>query len=310
MVERLINTLPSEIDRVILAVSYMVDMLKEHFEKPIKGREIILVEEKEPLGTGGAIKNVEKHIDSTFLTFNGDVICSLDFNAILEFHKKSGGSGTISMWEVEDPTRYGIIGVDTDSKITRFLEKPKKEEAFSNWINAGVYVLEPDILDLMKPDSVISIEREIFPPLAEQGRLYGFKFQGFWVDAGTPFAYLKAHRTLLEKGTKTPMKYPENVKFNPPVIMGEDCTISENSQLGPNTCIGDGVTVGRKSKISNSVILNNVKIGENVYIDHAIVGNECTIEDEAVLGEYVVVGDKQVISKGSKIQPHSNIGGP
>ncbi len=199
MVVRLINTLPGNVDKVVLAVSYMTDRLQAYFDAHDVGREVVLVEEKEPLGTGGAVKNVEKEIDDTFLVFNGDVISSIDLDGIVDFHKNKGGLGTISMWEVEDPTRFGIIGTDEDDRITRFFEKPKPEEVFSHWINAGVYILEPEVLDSMEPGTVISIEREIFPPLAEKGSLYGFKFRGYWLDAGTPQAYLQSHRVLLDE---------------------------------------------------------------------------------------------------------------
>ncbi len=150
MIERLIDSLPQNIDRVVVAASYMIDRLEQHFKENDIDREVVLVEEKEPLGTGGAIKNVEKYLDNTFLAFNGDVISSINIQAIMDFHLKKNGKGTIAMWEVKDPTRYGIIGFDTESRILRFLEKPSAEDVFSNWINAGVYVLEPDILDIME----------------------------------------------------------------------------------------------------------------------------------------------------------------
>jgi mannose-1-phosphate guanylyltransferase len=310
MVERLINTLPKDVDKVILAVSYMVNKLREHFKERDLNREVILVEEKEPLGTGGAIKNVEKHIDSAFYAINGDVICSLDFSEILDFHKKSAGIGTISMWEVDDPTRYGILGCDSESRIQKFLEKPQPHEVFSNWINAGVYVLEPEILDLMTPDKVISIEREIFPPLASQQKLFGFKFYGYWMDAGTPTAYLKAQQVLLDK-KKSPedLDLLENVRINKPVLIGKNCKIADDSELGPYACLGDNTTISEKNKISNTTILGNSIIGKNNLLENAIIGYGCTIEDDVTLGKGVVVGDNQVLKKGDKIPNDSRIGG-
>jgi mannose-1-phosphate guanylyltransferase len=307
MVERLITTLPSEVDKVVLAVSYMVDRLQEHFENNELDIEVVLVEEKEPLGTGGAIKNVEKYIDSTFLALNGDVVCSLDFNEILDFHRKSQGLGTISMWEVEDPTRFGIIGTDSDSCVTRFLEKPKKEEAFSNWINAGVYVLEPEVLDLMEPDKVISIEREIFPLLAEKRRLYGFKFYGFWVDAGTPEAYLETHRTLLDNMQIT-LALPENVQINQPVLIGRNCEFADDTKIGPYVTMGDDVSVQTGTVLTNSVVLGNTKIGKNNHLSNVIVGYGCSIEDNIRLGKQVVIGDNQVLKQGTEIPTGSKIG--
>ncbi len=309
MVERLIKTLPKEIDKVVLAVSYMVDRLKKHFEEHDVGREVVLVEEKEPLGTGGAIKNVEAHINDTFIAFNGDVISSLDAQKIIDFHKEKKGVGTIAMWEVEDPTRYGIIGFDGDLKITRFFEKPKPEEVFSNWINAGVYVLEPEILDSMEPGKIISIEREVYPPLASQGKLFGFKFYGYFADAGTPEAYLLTHRTLLdERQPKLPSDLNEDVNINSPVLLGKECKFAGNSELGPYACLGDSVEVGGGSKIENSVILSNSSIGKNVHLKDCIVGFACTIEDDVKVGKGSVIADAQVLKKGTIIPPNSKIG--
>jgi mannose-1-phosphate guanylyltransferase len=311
MVERLIKTLPSEVDRVILAVSYMVDRLTEYFGEHDVGREVVLVEEKEPLGTGGAIKNVEEHIDDTFFALNGDVVSTLDFEAQLDFHRKGKVHGTISMWEVEDPTRYGIIGTDSESKITRFLEKPKIEDAFSNWINAGVYVLEPEVLDLMNPGTVISIEREIFPPLAEQGKLMGFKFYGYWIDAGTPRAYLHAQKVLLKNlPQKNEMGMFSSVKINPPIMVGKDPDISKSAELGPFVCLGDNVKVGEDTKISNSIVLDNVNIGNNIILKDAIVGKGCTIESDAVMRDGIVIGENQVIESGTNVPSNFKIDNP
>lgn len=310
MVERLIKTLPEDIEKVVLAVSYMFDRLKEYFDEHDIGREVVLVEEKEPLGTGGAIQNVEAHLDGTFLVFNGDVISSLDIRAIRDFHREKGGIGTIAMWEVEDPTRYGIIGVDEESKISRFLEKPKPDEIFSNWINAGVYVLEPEILNLIEPKTRTSIEKEIFPPLAVEGKLYGYKFHGYWVDAGTPEAYLKAHRILLDEGNSK--KKPDSeikAKIKQPVTVGKNCYLASKSEVGPYVCLGDGVKVGEGVKISNSVILGEASIGKNNNLENCIIGYGCKIEDDVKLGKGLVMGDNQVLKKGTKVPDHSKIGG-
>ncbi len=310
MVERLIKTLPEDIDKVVLAVSYMFDRLKEYFDEHDVGREVVLIEEKEPLGTGGAIQNVEAHIDDSFVVFNGDVISSLDIRAIRVFHREKGGIGTIAMWEVEDPTRYGIIGVDEESKISRFLEKPKPDEIFSNWINAGVYVLEPEILDLIEPKTRTSIEKDIFPPLAVEGRLYGFKFHGYWVDAGTPEAYLKTHRILMDE--RKSKKRPDSkikAKIKQPVIIGENCNLASKSEVGPYACLGDEVSVGDNVKISNSVILGDASIGKNNNLEECIIGYGCKIEDDVKLGKGLVMGDNQVLKKGTEVPNHSKMGG-
>lgn len=306
MVERLIATLPENIDCVVLAVNYMFHRLNEHFKEHDVGKEVVLVKEKEPLGTGGAIKNVKKHLDDSFLVLNGDVICSLNIKAMMDFHNKKKGSGTISMWKVKDPTRYGIIGLDEESKITKFHEKPNPEEVFSNWINAGVYMLELSILDLIESNKTISIEREIFPPLADEGKLFGFKFHGYWVDAGTPQDYLLAHRILLdEKPYSASPDSGKDMRINPPVLIGDDCKTAENSELGPYVCLGKGVKVKEGTKISNSVLLENVHIGRNNNIEECIIGYSSRIEDDFGHAKGLIIQDKEVLKKGVDIQQSS-----
>jgi mannose-1-phosphate guanylyltransferase len=307
MVERLIKILPIEIDTVVLAVSYMVDKLREHFKEHDIGREVILVEEKDPLGTGGAIKNVKAHLHDTFVVFNGDVISSLDISTIIDFHKNKRGIGTIAMWEVADPTRYGIIGFDDDFQITKFLEKPSPEEVFSHWINAGVYVLEPEIIDTIEPQKKTSIEREIFPPLAASGKLFGFTFRGYWLDAGTPEAYLLTHRTLLDQKPQSSIDLGIDVIITPPVLVGKNCKIEADSELGPYACLGNKVEIKKGTKIKNSVIMDNTFIGGNNNLKDSIVGFRVTIEDDVNLGSNLVIADDQVLKKGADIPANSKV---
>jgi len=314
MVERLITTLPQDVDKIVLAVNYMYDRLKAHFKNYEMGREVFVVEEKEPLGTGGAIQNVENYLHDTFLVFNGDVISSLDINALRDFHSEKKGIGTISMWEVENPTRFGIIGTDEESRITRFLEKPKPEQIFSNWINAGVYVLEPEILNLIEPQTKTSIEREVFPQLAAEGRLFGFKFYGYWVDAGTPEAYIMSHKILLDERKLELKKLPKdldiNIKgsINQPVLFGNNCNCAKNSEVGPYVCLGDNVEVFEGTKIKNSVLFGNNKIGKNNNLEDCIIGYGCKIEENVHIGRGLVLGDDQILKKGMNIPGNSKIG--
>lgn len=166
----IIDSLPKEVDSVILAVSYMRDKLEEYFKENDVGRTIILVSEEEPLGTGGAIKNVSRYLDDTFIVMNGDVVCSLDISDMLKFHKTHGGIGSMSLWTVDDPSAFGVVGCK-DSKIMTFQEKPKREEALSNLINAGTYIFEKEIFDYI-PDGVVSIEKQVFPKILDKG-MYG-----------------------------------------------------------------------------------------------------------------------------------------
>ena len=160
MIEHVLDVLPkSQVNRVLIAAGYGVEQIREHFDGIPLPYEVIIVEEKEPLGTGGAIANCREHLSGgTFCVINGDLITSLRVEEMLDFHTSNGGIATISLWEVEDPSRFGVADyIDETGKIMRFQEKPPIEEAFSNLINAGTYLLEHDIFDLM-PEGAHSIE--------------------------------------------------------------------------------------------------------------------------------------------------------
>ena len=202
MIEHVLDVLPeSQVDKVLIAAGYGVEQIREHFEKIPLPYEVVIVEETEPLGTGGAIANCREHLSGgTFCVINGDLITSLKVEEMLEFHKQNGGIATISLWEVEDPSRFGAADYKEDTgKIMRFQEKPAIEDAYSNLINAGTYILEQEIFDFM-PDGAHSIERDIYEKIAETGALNGFPFEGMFVDAGTPTSFVEASQACINSG--------------------------------------------------------------------------------------------------------------
>ncbi|MDX1534354.1 MAG: nucleotidyltransferase family protein, partial [Thermoplasmata archaeon] len=184
MILHVLEALPAGVDEVIVAASYMVDALERFFDGRTEPRALSFVEEPEPLGTGGALRNLKGRLEGPFLALNGDVISSLDLEELVAEHAANGRIGTIALWEVDQPEAYGIVDVDGEGRIRRFLEKPGPDEVFSNWINAGAYVFEPVTLDRIPAGRPVSLEREIFPAILPEG-LYGFPFEGYWSDAGT-----------------------------------------------------------------------------------------------------------------------------
>ena len=289
----IIEALPHEVDRVLIAVNYKKEMLEEFFSLIVEtmDREIVLIEEKEPLGTGGAIKNCESAISDTFIVFNGDVIQSLDPGRIIEFHRNKGGIGTLAVWEVRDPTRYGIIGYDDQHRITRFLEKPSPEEVFSHSINAGTYVLEREIFDHIDPGRKVSIEREVYPSITDKG-LFAYPFKGYWVDAGTREDFLKASATIMDFMKLEVLQEGENqihpeAKILTPVMMGRGCTIS-NAVVGPNVVLGDGVRIDKDVRIEDSTLMNNCLIQKGSVIRHSILGEGVTIGKKRVVEESIL----------------------
>ncbi|DAC65303.1 TPA: NDP-sugar synthase, partial [Candidatus Thalassarchaeaceae archaeon] len=254
MIEHVLDVLPeSQVDKVLIAAGYGVEQMRKHFEEISLPYEVVIVEETEPLGTGGAIANCREHLSGgTFCVINGDLITSLKVEEMLEFHKQNGGIATISLWEVEDPSRFGVADYKEDTgKIMRFQEKPAIEDAYSNLINAGTYILEQEIFDFM-PDEAHSIERDIYEKIAETGALNGFPFEGMFVDAGTPTSFVEASQACINSGRFA------TGQVSGDSWIGDGC---ENFGEAIGSSLGSNVTVGEGSSIQNSVILEGAIIG-------------------------------------------------
>lgn len=262
MVERMIRNLPEKIDTVILAVNYGLEQMLEHFKKTNVGRKVIIVPEKEPLGTGGAMKNCEKYITGTTAVFNGDVVTSINLEEMIEYHKSKKAKGTLALWEVENPNRFGVVKL-VKGEILEFQEKPPKGEELSNLINAGTYILEPELINIIPANEKVSIERDIYPKIVGNG-LYGLPFEGHFIDAGTPESYLEANFKLLDTDTES-----EDNELKDKVHTHETSKVVD-SIIGPNVILGPDVFI-EKSVISNTVILSDCKIYGST-INNSIIG--------------------------------------
>ena len=272
MVERMGRKLPDVFDTAILAVNYGLTEMKEYFEGKNIGKKIIIVPEEKPLGTGGAMRNCFDFVTGTTAVFNGDIVSSIDLNQMLEQHVQTKAKGTLALWEVENPSRFGVVELK-NGEILQFQEKPEKGTELSNLINAGTYLLEPEILKMIPPNQKISIERDIYPKIAGNG-LYGFPFEGYFIDSGTPESYLEANFKCIEKdgiavhkgaGIRGPSLIHENAEL-------QDCII------GPNAIIGPEVKM-EKCVVRKSVILSGVNIYGSV-IEDCIVGPNISLEKD------------------------------
>ena len=272
MVERMVRKLPDVFDTAILAVNYGLTEMKEYFEGKDIGKKIIIVPEDKPLGTGGAMRNCFDYVTGTTAVFNGDIVSSIDLNQMLEQHVQTKAKGTLALWEVENPSRFGVVELK-NGEILQFQEKPEKGTELSNLINAGTYLLEPEILKMIPPNQKISIERDIYPKVAGNG-LYGFPFEGYFIDSGTPESYLEANFKCIEKdgtavhkgaGIRGPSLIHENAEL-------QDCII------GPNAIIGPEVKM-EKCVVRKSVILSGVNIYGSV-IEDCIVGPNISLEKD------------------------------
>ncbi len=274
LLERVVEIIPpSMVDEVVVAAGYKVEMIAEYFAKNDPGFDVTIVREDEMLGTGGALKNCQDFISGRFACFNGDIVSSLPFEQMMAKHEASDGIGTLGLWEVEDPTRFGIVGLDDNDQITRFKEKPLPHEIFSNLINAGCYILEDDIFALM-PDGKHSLERDVFPQLAEQGQLSGFPFKGWFIDAGTRASWQDAvSRCLSER------------MFTSGSMYGDSWCASKvvNAE---NSMIEQGVSSA--GSIVDSTILERSTIGKDSRITRCLIGRDCQIGDDVTLTDVIV----------------------
>jgi len=288
MIDHIVRWLPDEVDRVILAVNYMADAIREHLADAELGAEVVVVEEDEPLGTGGAFKNALSEVTGdTFIGLNGDIITSLDLNEMIVRHRRMNGIGTIALWDVEDPSRYGVVDMDHTGRISDFVEKPEPGTAPSNMINAGAYILRTDILDMVEPGVKTSLEREVFPRVLDQG-IFGYRFTGFWVDAGTPEAYLEAHRHLLDRMEERGWEgavMDTTAHIKGPSILGPGAVVGAESQVGPYATVGEDCVIGKGAKVVNCVLLPGAKVNKRAHLYNCILGEGAeTGEDEVLEG--------------------------
>lgn len=311
------NLLKSKIKEVVLAVNHQTAFHIKN-SKFSKGKMKISYSydpPKSPLGTGGAIKHAEELLgDDSFLVVNGDIFTSLNYADIIKRHEKEDAIATIALCTVKDPSRYGVAELDDNSRIKRFIEKPPLGTSTSNLINAGIYVLSNQIFKYIQTGKKVSLEREVFPKLAEEGKLFGYVFDGLWTDIGKAEDYLEINKILLDnlRGKL------ENVirgwaQINEPVFSDESVIIEEGSTIGPYAVLGKNVNVGRKVHIKNSIIFSNVSISNDSLINGAIIGENVVIGRgvkigwNCVIGDCAVIGDNVSLADGVSICPWKEI---
>ena len=278
MVKYLIDKLPSEVDKVILAANYKSDQLREYFAKNPSNKKVVVNHEPVPLGTAGALKFAEKYIDGACLVMNSDIISSINLENMLSFHRKNNACVTLSLWPVEDVSQFGVVKIGQRGRISDFVEKPPSSKAPSNLINAGIYILEKEVLDYVKPNKFVSLEQNIFPKLLHDRKLfYGYKFGGYWIDVGRPETYLKATEILLGE---------KNLKY----ISGANSNINGEVR---QTVFGNNAIVDGKTKVEHCVVFDCVDI-ENSTVTHSILGNNVKVKGSKIRN--CVIGDNEEIT--------------
>ncbi|AEF95001.1 Mannose-1-phosphate guanylyltransferase [Desulfotomaculum nigrificans CO-1-SRB] len=281
------------IEQIVLSTCYQPQQIEEYFGDGGRlGLKIEYIREDIPLGTGGAIKNTEKFFDGPFIVFNSDILCDINIEELIRFHRSKSAVATIAVTQVDNPSMYGVIEFDRDDYIVSFKEKPHPSEITSNYINAGIYVFEPDVLREIPSGRAVSVEREVFPSLLQKGyQIAVYKGGSYWMDIGTPAKYLQAHKDILSGRCKIPeADYTSNIiftgknsKIHPhariigPVYIGEHAEIGAFATIGPYTVIGNHCVIGRGSKVAGSIVWDKVTVDSGARLIDTIVADNCRI---------------------------------
>lgn len=290
---------------VILPAGYMPQAIIDYFGDGSRiGMKITYVIEDVLLGTAGALKNVEQHITGRFVVLNGDILTSLDLNAMIAEHERLGGIGLLHLIRVEDPSSFGCVVHDANGLISSFVEKPPKETAPTNEINAGTYLFEREILDMIPSGRNVSIERETFPAIIAAGKgLYAYTTTDYWMDLGKPEQYLAAHADILE-GRIPMLQLEPGVR----VYAEPGSSIDPSAIVGPNVVLGKGTTIGPRAVVRDSVLWDEVTIEEGAIVEGAIVASGARIGREARVLEGSVVGHDTIVASGAVLERGSRVG--
>lgn len=306
------------IEDVILPAGYLPEAITSYFgDGSALGLRLRYVIEETPLGTAGALKNVEQFIDGPFFVLNGDVLTSLDLRAMREFHRAKGGVATLHLIRVDDPSAFGCVVHDADGRVRSFVEKPPRGEEPTNDVNAGTYLLEREVLNHIPAGRPVSIERETFPALIAAGRaLYALTTADYWIDLGRPEAYLGAHRHIFDGvmplGLTPEIDGPGRetipaAAVRPPVFIGHDCRIAPDSVVGPYTVVGDGCDIAAGAVVEDTILWDHVAVERDARLRSAIVASRARIGAGARVEAGAVIGHDAQIAPGSTIEENARI---
>jgi mannose-1-phosphate guanylyltransferase len=308
---------------VVMCCGFLADsMVDELGDGSRWGVNITWVQEPEPRGTAGALKVAEEHLDGRFLMLNGDVLTDLDLTAQIAQHEATGATGTLALVPVEDPTAYGLVRLHADNRVDEFLEKPDPDEIDTDLISAGAYVLERSVLDMIPADRMVSIEREVWPRLVDDG-LYGCVHRGrYWMDIGTPQRYLEGTEDILagrvrtrvterlERGAVDPSAtVADGVAIADAVLVEAGATIGARSTIGTGSVVGRDVTIGEDVILEHAVVLEGATVAPGARLRDCVVGAGAVIERDVHLSEYAMVGDgatvgeHNALARGARVTP-------
>jgi mannose-1-phosphate guanylyltransferase len=314
-IEHMLTNLRSQgIDEVILAVQYLADHFRALLGDGSRlGLKVHIVEEPEPRGTAGAVKNVEHLLDGTTFVFNGDVMTDLDLQEMLVFHREKGSKLTIALTPVEDPTSFGLVETDETGRIQRFIEKPPPDEITTNMINAGTYIIEPELFRYVPPNQHYMFERGLFPVVLQtQDPMYGYPSRSYWTDVGKPATYLEVHHDILIGKVRYQFRGEQIAER---VWAEQGVEIHPTAQLVGPVVLGEGVRIGRGARIIGPTVIGaRCEIQADATIEGAVLWENNVIEEGASLRSCVVgrgnrIGPRAQLASGTIVSDECSIGG-
>ncbi|MGQ9869890.1 sugar phosphate nucleotidyltransferase [Leptodesmis sp.] len=320
--EHIINLLKlNGIEEVIATLHYLPDVMRDYFQdgSDFGIQMTYAVEEDQPLGTAGCVKNIAELLDDTFLVISGDSITDFDLRAAIAFHKAHKSKATLVLTRVPNPLEFGVVITDENYRISRFLEKPSSSEIFSDTVNTGIYILEPEVLDYLPENQETDFSKDLFPQLLAEGEpMYGYIAEGYWCDVGHLDVYREAHYDGLYRKVKLDFAYEElspgiwkgqntyidpSVRIEPPVLIGSNCRIGPRVQIDGGTVLGDNVTVGADANLKRPIIWNGAIIGEEAHLRACVIARGTRVDRRAHVLEGAVVGPLSTIGEEAQVSP-------
>jgi len=331
MMEHIIDLLKRHgIEDIVVTVAFMANTIRNYFGDGSEfGVRMVYATEESPLGTAGSVRNAMDELDERFVVISGDVLTDIDLSAIIQFHEDKQAMATIGLAHVDNPLEFGIVITREDGSIERFLEKPTWGQVFSDTINTGIFVLEPEIFDYIAADRPVDFSSEVFPQLLEEGRpLYGAVAEGYWEDVGTLDAYLGAHKDILDLKVQVGIPgfemtpgvwigegadiHPE-ARIDGPAVIGDNCRLEAGARLGAYTVLGANVRVRSDATLERTVVADNAYLGDAVRLRGTVVGRSCDLrkgvrtEEGVVLGDECFVGEEALLGSGVKVYPFKTV---
>jgi mannose-1-phosphate guanylyltransferase / phosphomannomutase len=324
--EHIINLLKRHgIKEVIATLHYLPDAIRDYFgdgsDFDVNMRYV--VEEDRPLGTAGCVKNVESLLDQTFLVISGDSVTDIDLTAAIKFHQDKRSQATLILHRVKEPMAFGVVITDDHQRIQRFLEKPSTSEVFSDTVNTGIYILEPEILQYLEPHTTSDFSQDLFPLLLERSiPMFGYVADGYWCDVGSLDTYRQSQYDAIRGRVFLDLSYGQQrtgvyvgqntfvdptAQIEPPVMIGDNCSVGARVIISAGTVIGDRVTIGADADLQRPIIGNGVVIGEECHIWACAIARNARINRRSQVMEGAVIGSGSIIEEEAMIYPDVRI---